>query len=66
MKIRHTMKGWGNGRMSGDLISRSALLSKMTDRTFRSELHEYRHYRNIVKMMPTAYNTERLAVMTMQ
>ncbi len=48
------------GRMSGDLISRSALLSKMTDRTFRSELHEYRHYQNTVKMMPTAYNVDKV------
>ncbi len=46
--------------MNGDLISRSALLSKMTDRTFRSELHEYRHYQNIVKMMPTAYNVDKV------
>ncbi|RKJ46551.1 hypothetical protein D7X98_04130 [bacterium 1XD8-76] len=46
--------------MSNDLISRNALLKKMTDRTFSSYLHEYRHYQNTVKDMPTAYDVDKV------
>ena len=42
-----------NIKMS-DLICKSALLKKMIDdRVFKSPLHEFQHYHNIVKDMPT-------------
>lgn len=46
--------------MDNDLISRSALLRKMTDRTFKSQLHEYQHYQNMVKNMPIAYDVDKV------
>ena len=44
----------------GDLISRSALLAKMTERVYKSEIHEYRHHQNTINMMPVAYDVSKV------